>query len=303
MNDIKLAMLGSKEAAKRLTDAGVLLMQGDCLELLKDIPGRSIDLSVTSPPYDDLRNYNGNNSDWNFEKFSLIAKELYRVIKPGGVLVWVVGDATKHGSETGTSFRQALYFMQVGFNLHDTMIFEKKNPPPKNHNRYEQSFEYMFVLSKGKPKVFTPIKVPCKNFGKNRSGTFYQNRFDEFPTKAHSLKNVNKTKIKGNIWSYPVGVEKVKGHPAIFPVDLATDHIISWSLTNEIILDPFMGSGSTGVACVNTGRKFIGMELDPGYFEVARRRIREAQAQARLAWNTRAPILSAEEMEILDAKD
>lgn len=255
----------------------ITLLRGDCLELLQNIQNESIDLSVTSPPYDDLRNYNGNNSAWNFEKFMLIAEELYRVIKPGGVLVWVVGDATKRGSETGTSFKQALYFVQVGFNLHDTMIYEKKNPPPKNHNRYEQSFEYMFVLSKGRPRVFTPIKVECKNFGKTRSGTFYQSRFDEFPAKAHSAKNVNKTKIKGNIWSYPVGVERVKGHPAIFPVDLAKDHIISWSEPNAIVLDPFMGSGTTGVACINTGRKFIGMELDPGYFEIAKNRIEEAK--------------------------
>ena len=141
------------------------LLQGDCLELMKDIPDESVDLTVTSPPYDNLRSYNGNISQWSFEKFQVIAKELYRVTKQGRVVVWVVGDATIKGSETGTSFRQALFFMGCGFRLHDTMIFSKRNPIPLTHNRYEQYFEYMFVFSKGKPKVFNPIMIPCETAG------------------------------------------------------------------------------------------------------------------------------------------
>ena len=125
------------------------LLHGDCLELMKDMQDSYVDLAVTSPPYDNLRTYNGNISQWSFEKFQEIAKELYRITKKGGVVVWVVGDATIKGSETGTSFRQALYFKEIGFNLHDTMIYQK-NSLPMNHNRYEQDFEYMFILSKGK---------------------------------------------------------------------------------------------------------------------------------------------------------
>ena len=141
------------------------LYHGDCLEIMKEIPDGSVDLTVTSPPYDNLRTYNGNISQWSFAKFQGIAKELYRVTKQGGVVVWVVGDATVKGSETGTSFRQALYFKEIGFNLHDTMIYRKLNPIPLTHNRYEQAFEYMFILSKGKPNTFNPIKIPCKTAG------------------------------------------------------------------------------------------------------------------------------------------
>ena len=148
------------------------LWQGDCLELMKDIPDGSIDLTVTSPPYDNLRTYNGNIAQWSFEKFQEIAKELYRVTKQGGVVVWVVGDATIKGSETGTSFRQALYFKEIGFNIHDTMIYETSKPP-MNDRRYQQCFEYMFVFSKGKLKTFNSILVPCKNAGKEMSARYY----------------------------------------------------------------------------------------------------------------------------------
>src|SRR5690554_1100444 len=138
----------------------------DCLEGMKKIPSESIDLTVTSPPYDNLRSYNGNIEHWSFEKFKAIAKELYRVTKQGGVVVWVVGDATIKGSETGTSFKQALYFKEVGFNLHDTMIYQKNNPMPIQHNRYQPCFEYMFILSKGKPKTFNPILIEAIKYGK-----------------------------------------------------------------------------------------------------------------------------------------
>ena len=118
------------------------LRQGDCLELLKDIPDGSVDLTVTSPPYDNLRTYNGNNDQWSADVWQKVIAELYRVTKDGGVVVWVVGDATIKGSETGTSFRQALYFKEIGFNLHDTMIYQKNNPMPYKHNRYLPCFEY-----------------------------------------------------------------------------------------------------------------------------------------------------------------
>ena len=144
----------------------------DCLEGMKKISDNSIDLTVTSPPYDNLRTYNGNIKQWSFDKFQEIASELYRVTADGGVVVWVVGDATIKGSETGTSFRQALYFKEIGFNIHDTMIYETSKPP-MNDRRYQQCFEYMFVFSKGKLKTFNPILVPCKNAGKEMSARYY----------------------------------------------------------------------------------------------------------------------------------
>lgn len=255
---------------------------GDCLELMKNIPDGSIDLTVTSPPYDNLRTYNGNISQWSFEKFQEIAKELYRVTADGGVVVWVVGDATIKGSETGTSFRQALWFKEIGFNLHDTMIYQK-NSLPMNHNRYEQDFEYMFVFSKGKPKTFTPIRIPCKYPEKEgcRENSFFSET-NETMRKARSGKKrkpVGADKIKGNIWYFSTGKNHSTKdgfafkHPAIFPERLANDHIISWSNPGDVVFDPFMGSGTTGKMALLNGRKFIGIELDPGYFEIAKKRI------------------------------
>lgn len=252
---------------------------------MKCLPNNSIDLTVTSPPYDNLRTYNGNISQWSFEKFQEIAKELYRVTADGGVVVWVVGDATIKGSETGTSFRQALWFMDCGFNLHDTMIYQK-NSLPMNHNRYEQDFEYMFVLSKGKPKTFNPIKVPCKYPEKEsaRQNSFFSET-DEKNRKARSLKKrkpVGKEKIKGNIWYYVTGKNHSTQddyafmHPAIFPESLARDHIISWSNEKDTVFDPFAGSGTTGKMALLMNRNFIGIELEPQYFEIAKKRIEDA---------------------------
>jgi DNA modification methylase len=248
----------------------------DCLEGMKRIPDGFVDLTVTSPPYDNLRTYNGNIDQWNFEKFQGIARELYRVTKQGGVVVWVVGDATIKGSETGTSFRQALYFKEIGFNLHDTMIYEKLNPMPKNDKRYEPAFEYMFIFTKGKIKTFNPILLPCKYAGKKMSGTQYTAN-GALKKKWGSGEPVKKTKVKSNIWAYPVGNGRVS-HPAIFPEQLANDHIISWSNEGDAVLDPFMGSGTTAIACINTGRNYIGFELDKHYCDIANERIRKAIA-------------------------
>jgi site-specific DNA-methyltransferase (adenine-specific) len=194
---------------------------------------------------------------WDFEG---IAKELYRVLKPGGVIVWVVGDQTIKGSESGTSFKQALYFKELGFNLHDTMIYEKQNPVPYHHNRYQPCFEYMFVFSKGKPKTFIP------------NGGSKQRLDDGTNKKFDSGGRCSPTKYRRNIWTYPVGQDR-SGHPAVFPLALATDHILTWSNPGDMVLDPFMGSGTTGIAALNTGRVFLGMERVVKYFEIARTRI------------------------------
>lgn len=239
------------------------LYLGNCLDLLKELPDNFIDLTVTSPPYDNLRKYN--TYEFNFKE---IAKELFRVTKSGGVIVWVVGDATIKGSETGTSFMQALYFKEIGFNLHDTMIYEKINPIPQNHNRYEQCFEYMFILSKGKPKTFNPLREPTKNAGKtfdwgNRKTIMDENqcRRDRGSEKIE----VKETKIKRNIFSYSIGGGK-SGHPAVFPDKLAEDQILSWSNENDLILDPFMGSGTTAKMALLNNRNYIGFEISEEYY-------------------------------------
>lgn len=184
------------------------LINGDCLVEMKGIMDNSIDLTVTSPPYDNLRTYGGAIKGWSFENFQGVAQELYRITKVGGVVVWVVGDATIKGSETGTSFKQAIYFMECGFNLHDTMIYKKANPIPQNHNRYEQCFEYMFVFSKGKPKTFNPIRVKTKLYGKSFDWGGRKTKMDDKQCRRHrdsDIIEVSPTKIKNNIFEYSIG--------------------------------------------------------------------------------------------------
>lgn len=256
-----------------------MLYNGDCLEIMDRLIENKtkVDAIITSPPYDDLREYNGIVSQWSFDKFRKIAKRLFNVLSDGGTMVWVVGDKTKNGSESGTSFKQALYFKEIGFNLHDTMLYKKRNPIPLNHNRYEQCFEYMFVLTKGKPKTFNPIMVSCKNEGKIEK---YSSDRRVLLDKNQSMrvykdtvfKATGASKIHENIFEYAVGSEKT-GHPAVFPLSLAEDMVSSWSNQGDTVLDPFMGSGTTGVACVNLNRNFIGIELDQNYFDIANQRI------------------------------
>ena len=244
----------------------IKLLQGDCVERMNAIKEASVDLVVTSPPYDNLRDYN------NLFDVREVAKGIKRVLKNGGVCVWVVNDQTRNGSESLTSFKQALTFQELGFKHHDTMIFAKNNPIPLTHNRYEQHFEYMFIFSKGKPKTFNPIMVENKLAGEKRSKkSTYRQQNNEL-RKINTPGKIKDKSIKGNIWYYTVGGNRTN-HPAVFPERLASDHIISWSNENEVVLDPFMGSGTTGVACKNLNRNFIGMELDEEYFKIAQSRI------------------------------
>ena len=262
------------------------IYQGDCFEVLKTFEDNSIDLTVTSPPYDNLRTYGGVIDGWSFEKFQGIARELYRITKEGGVVVWVVADATIKGSETGTSFKQALYFMECSFNLHDTMIWQKASYVPLTHNRYEQEFEYMFVLSKGKPKTFNPIKVECKYAGTTTWGDASFHKTNDSGLIKVGKKVVNDTKIKGNVFRYDTAKASKRGeyggHPAPFPEALANDHILSWSNEGDIVLDPFMGSGTTCFVANKLGRHYVGIELNPEYVEMAERRIGLEKSQLNL---------------------
>lgn len=226
------------------------------------MPDGYIDLTVTSPPYDNIRTYNGFDFD-----FKSVAKELYRITKPGGVVVWVVGDETINGSETGTSFVQALYFKKIGFNLYDTMIYRKLNRPPLNHLRYEQEFEYMFVFSKGKPKTINLIREECKLVGKITRGTVRNQGGNTLVVKHGYGKPVKATKPLGNIWTFAVGQEKeVAGaHPAIFPKELAHNHIITWSQPGDLVYDPFMGSGTVAKVSILNKRNWLGSEISKEY--------------------------------------
>lgn len=241
------------------------------------MPDNFIDLTVTSPPYDNLRTYKGYEFD-----FESIAKELFRVTKKGGVVVWVVGDATINGSETGTSFKQALFFMECGFKLHDTMIY-KTNKPPLTHNRYEQNFEYMFVFSKNSPGVFNPIKIRCSYFGESldRRKTDKGSRSQNSAFRSRPNKNTVKSeKIKFNIWDYKSGGhhttrdEDAFNHPAIYPEQLAADHIYSWSNEGDLVYDPFMGSGTTAKMAHLQKRNWIGSEISKEYCDLAEKRIK-----------------------------
>jgi DNA modification methylase len=249
------------------------------LATMARMPDSFIDLTVTSPPYDNLREYKGYVFD-----FESVAKELYRVTKPGGVVVWVVGDATINGSETGTSFKQALYFKEIGFNLHDTMIYAKENPPPLNHNRYEQSFEYMFVFSKGRPKAVNILTEKSLCAGKVNTGTMRNGVRDELSSKHGAGKPCLETRIKRNIFYYGVGTERDNGgvHPAIFPEKLAQDHIATWSNKNDLIYDPFMGSGTTAKMAHLLGRRWIGSEISAEYCDIIQERLAPYLAQTDL---------------------
>ena len=252
----------------------------NCLDTMSRMKENFIDLTVTSPPYDNLRNYNGYSFD-----FESIAKELYRVTKKGAIVVWIVGDATIKGSETGTSFRQALYFKDIGFNLNDTMIYRKLNYLPVTSCRYEPQFEYMFILSKGKIKTFNPIMKPNKSAG-NKGGTHRHNGNDL--EKLHTNDGVIKKEgRRTNVWDIACGSMNSKDkisfqHPATFPEKLAQDQIISWSNEGDLVYDCFMGSGTTAKMALLNNRKYIGSEISKEYVGIANKRIEQYTTQVRM---------------------
>ena len=245
------------------------LIVGNCVEVMRGWPDSIIDLTVTSPPYDKLRDYQG--YDFPFEA---IADELYRVTADGGVVVWVVGDRI-NGGRSLTSFRQAIYFQEIGFSAHDIMIYQKKNTPFMRSNAYTNAYEMMFVLSKGRPKTFNALKVPTQRHGME---LLTHNKLPDGINKK-KLGELKKEKTRTNIWPYAVGLggttrDKIAfQHPAVFPEKLALDHIKSWSNPGDVVLDPMSGSGTTGKMALTNDREFIGIDISAEYIEIARERL------------------------------
>ena len=251
------------------------LYQGDCINIMVDMDAESVDMTLTSPPYDDLRTYIGYHFD-----FETIAKQLYRITKQGGVVVWVVGDKVKNGNESGTSFRQALYFQEIGFNLFDTMIYQKspRGAVGSSNHGYLQCFEYMFVLSKGIPQTRNLIyDRPNLRAGKTR------HEYYRLPNgkKNYTDKLITSPKYsrRTNIWEYVTGKghsatdNSAYQHPAIFPEKLAEDHILSWTNPNDLVFDPMCGSGTTGKMALLNNRQFIGVDISEEYIAIARERL------------------------------
>jgi site-specific DNA-methyltransferase (adenine-specific) len=260
---------------------------------MSNIPDNTVDLTLTSPPYDDLRTYNkhlsGNKTEYNGYSFPFesIARELYRITKKGGVVVWVVGDATNKGSETGTSFRQALFFKECGFDLYDTMIYQKTGTPFPQKNRYNQTFEYMFVLSKGKPNTFNPIMKKNATAGAVRHSRKFRTADGEMKP-GFNGKPINEYGIENNIWLIKNGMNKSTKdvvafeHPAIFPEELALKHIITWTNKGDLVYDCFLGSGTTAKASIQLERNWIGSELDSDYCNICNRRLETVTSQKSL---------------------
>lgn len=252
---------------------------GDCTEVMKQIPDDTIDLVVTSPPYDNLRFYNGYVFD-----FENIAQELFRVIAKNGVVVWVVGDKIKNGNRSLTSFRQAQFFQDIGFNVHDIMIYKKKNTPFMRSNAYTNCYEFMFVFSKGSPKTFNPIMVETKRSGVEM--LVANRKADGIIKKVKG--ELKKMKTKTNIWDYAVGFggttkDKIAfKHPATFPEKLAKDHILSWTNEGDVVLDPMCGSGTTCKMTKLMNRKFIGIDISEDYCEISKVRVKKTPRQKRL---------------------
>ena len=243
---------------------------GDAEQRISELSENSVDLVVTSPPYDNLRKYTDGGSI-SIAKIDSISKEMFRVLKPGGVIVWVVADRVVNGSESGTSFLTALCFKDNGFNIHDTMIWRKTNPMPRvRTKRYFDCLEYMFVFSKGTPKTFNPIMVDCK-FG----GAVYDSTCKNMGGESGRTKKtftLNDQRYKDNIWDIAVAQNKT-GHPAVFPLKLAEDHIKTWSNEEDVVLDPFVGSGTTGIAAMKLNRSFIGIDISEEYCKMSEERI------------------------------
>lgn len=248
------------------------IINDDCVRYLDTLEDECLKFVITSPPYDDIRRYQGYSFD-----FESVASALARVLRPGGVIIWNVADATRNGSETGTSMRQALRFMELGLRLHDTMIYEKRNPMPTSRTarRYHQAWEYVFCLSKGTPETFNPIMVPTKH-GHARANMRHRGRNGN--TGYNKTKRNSHTKVR-NIFTYTIGGghttadREAHGHPALMPERMAEDQILTWTNPGDTVFDPFNGAGTSGKMAVKNHRNYIGTEVSREYCDLSRLRI------------------------------
>ncbi|MBQ3349731.1 MAG: site-specific DNA-methyltransferase [Thermoguttaceae bacterium] len=255
------------------------LLHGNCIDLLRNISDSSIDATITSPPYDNLRAYN-NGCQWGEQQWKEILKQLYRVTKDGGVVVWIVNDATVNGSETGTSFKQALYAKEIGFRLYDTMIWNKQSGGYiSSRNRYTASFEYMFIFTKGAPKTHNLIRDKRNKWAGSTAVHGLRKR-DGSVQKTEQYSIIPEYGVRYNVWNInPVQSNTERtGHPAQFPLELAEAHVLTWSNEGDTILDPMMGSGTVGAVCAVTNRDFIGMDINKEYVDIAEKRIKQIQS-------------------------
>jgi site-specific DNA-methyltransferase (adenine-specific) len=254
------------------------LYNEDCVETMKRMPNDFIDLVVTSPPYDNLRKYKGDTFD-----LEQISENLFRIMKKGGIIVWIVGDQTIKGNETATSFKQALLFKEKGFNLFDTMIYQKTPRGAVGNNKtYWQTFEYMFIFSKDRPKTINLIHDrENKQSRKGDRGTKRLFNGELKPTKRAGYKKYGR---RTNVWEYLVGKghsstdDIAYEHPAIFPEKLVEDHIVSWSNKGDLIYDPFLGSGTTAKVATSLGRNWIGSEISEQYCIITKKRLESIQS-------------------------
>ena len=265
-------------AKKRINSFIGRIINGNSAEVLSTMESNCVDLVVTSPPYDDLRNYT-KDSAWSFDSFKKIAKQLYRVMKDGGVVVWVVGDSVIKGNKSLTSFKQALYFQQVGFNMFDVMIYEKAGTSPPHKKRYFNAYEYMFVLSKGLPKTIHLIEDKPNKWANHSTFGNVTRREQDGSLTPKGKKVIKPFGVRTNIWRYNNGKgfatkDKIAyEHPAIFPEKLVEDHVISWSNEGDVVLDPFCGSGTVAKIATALKRQWIGIEISKEYCETAEKRI------------------------------
>lgn len=261
------------------------IIQGDCVEMMWDLPDDTIDLTCTSPPYNNLRNYKG----YVFN-FKATVQQLFRVTKPGGVVVWVVADQTVKGGKTGTSFRQALYFQEIGFRMYDVLIYQKTGTSFPSNKRYTNVTEYMFVFSKGKPKTVNIIKDVPKLWKGSFGATTQRQKDGSLKKSVAKNCGAGKSgrakgteygfKARSNIWTIVNGYgfahpdpDLAKQHPATFPLALARDHIISWTNPGDLVLDPLNGGGTTCMAAKGLNRKYIGIDVSQEYCDLAEERL------------------------------
>lgn len=289
---------------------------GDCVEIMSEIPNDSIDLTVTSPPYDNLRTYKGKIKsnivfdDYFSFPFVKIATELYRITKDGGIVVWVVNDQIVNGGESGSSFRQALKFQEIGFKIYDTMIYHKNGAPFPETSRYSQVFEYMFVLLKGdKPNTVNIIKDKENRWAGHTQFGKRSSRTKDGEIKQMDNFTVSKYGSRYNVWYVHNGAgfttkdKYAYQHPAMFPESLAEDHILSWSKEGDVVFDPMVGSGTTCKMAKLNNRKFLGIDINSEYVDISNRRVSDISPYTMMCPNPKSKFIVSREESLKNRKN